>query len=277
MYCCVPFCTSDRKKQLGISFHEFPANDNRREAWLKAISRKDFLPNDKSASSVVCSLHFLDSDYTLGTTKLRRLKRDVVPSVFSDYPSYMQPQKPPKRRKLERGLQNFTANKDNASNSSSCYSSASGSAKSTDHSSTPACRFPLAPEGSQLLHAPLGGNEEASLQGAGYDTGHSSQTSASRVPMFVPKDDLVLGGAKPSAQDTVGELQRSSDTVECAAQTCDGLLPRKQSDTKMINRMRVQIFRKADAVRRLQRENSRLKKKLSGYENHSIHSALKGP
>lgn len=105
----------------------------------------------------------------------------------------------------------------NASNSSSYYSSASGSAKSTDHSSTPVCRFPLAPEDSQLLHAPLGGNEEASLQGAGYDTGHSSQTSVSHVPMFVPKDDLVLGGAKPSAQDTVGKLQRSSDTVECAA------------------------------------------------------------
>ncbi|EEC12528.1 hypothetical protein IscW_ISCW024572, partial [Ixodes scapularis] len=42
-----------------------------------------------------------------------------------------------------------------------------------------------------------------------------------------------------------------------------------------INRMRVQLFRKADTVRRLQRENSRLKKKLSGYENNTLHSAIR--
>ncbi|KAG0433889.1 hypothetical protein HPB47_019505 [Ixodes persulcatus] len=39
--------------------------------------------------------------------------------------------------------------------------------------------------------------------------------------------------------------------------------------------MRVQLFRKADTVRRLQRENSRLKKKLSGYENNTLHSAIR--
>lgn len=111
MYCSVPFCKSDRKRKLGISFHEFPANDDRRQAWLKAISRKDFVPNDKSSSSVVCSLHFADSDYTLGSTKLRRLKRDAVPSVFSGYPTYMHPQKPPKRRKLERKVQDFPSDK----------------------------------------------------------------------------------------------------------------------------------------------------------------------
>ncbi|KAG0428768.1 hypothetical protein HPB47_024264 [Ixodes persulcatus] len=94
MYCSVPFCKSDRKRKLGISFHEFPANDDRRQTWLKAISRKDFVPNDKSSSSVVCSLHFADSDYTLGSTKLRRLKRDAVPSIISGYPTYMHPQKP---------------------------------------------------------------------------------------------------------------------------------------------------------------------------------------
>lgn len=52
-YCCVPYCKSDKKKKLGISFHEFPSDESRRQAWLKAVSKKDFVPNDKSSSSVV--------------------------------------------------------------------------------------------------------------------------------------------------------------------------------------------------------------------------------
>lgn len=210
----MPFCKSDRKRKLGISFHEFPANADRRQAWLKAISRKDFVPNDKSSSSVVCSLHFADSDYTLGSTKLRRLKRDAVPSVFSGYPTYMLPQNPPKRRKLERKVQGFPSDKEKASSLSSCHAKMTGSAcdsaTTTDHSSNSDCSLPSVPEG----------NTEASFQGAGHDGGHLPQSSVNHVSIFSPTADQLATGAKTSAQDAVGELQRPTNSVECSAQTC---------------------------------------------------------
>lgn len=101
-HCCAPYCKSSTKKKLGVSFHEFPADKAIQQKWLKAMSRKDFIPNDKSASSVVCSLHFVGDDYSSDSPKRRRLKRTAVPSVFPGYPTYMQPQIPQKRRKLER-------------------------------------------------------------------------------------------------------------------------------------------------------------------------------
>ncbi|XP_042147466.1 52 kDa repressor of the inhibitor of the protein kinase-like [Ixodes scapularis] len=254
-FACVPFCKSDRKRKLGISFHKFPANDDRRQAWLKAISRKDFVPNDKSSSSVVCSLHFADSDYTLGSTKLRRLKRDAVPSIFSGYPTYMHPQKPQKRRKLERVVQDFPSHKKKGINATSTRQSNSD------------CYLPSVPEV----------NTEASFQGAGHDGGHLPQTSISHVSLLGPKEDQVATGTKTSAQDAVGDLQRPTNSVDCAAQTCDDLLPRKQSDARAINRMRAQLFRKADTARKLQRENSRLKKSSVAYRYIRYRGLLKLP
>ncbi|CAN7951146.1 unnamed protein product [Ixodes pacificus] len=132
---------------------------------------------------------------------------------------------------------------------SSCHAKVTGSAcdsaTSTGQSNSD-CWLPSVPEV----------NTEASFQGAGHDGGLLPQTSVSHVSVLGPKEDQVA-------------------TAECAAQTCDDLLPRKQSDARAINRIRVQLFRKADTVRRLQRENSRLKKKLSGYENSTLHSAIR--
>ncbi|KAH8042710.1 hypothetical protein HPB51_025542 [Rhipicephalus microplus] len=101
-YCCVPYCKSRSKKKLGVSFHEFSADQAIQQKLPKAISRKVFIPNDKSASSVVCSLHFVGDDYSSDSPKRRRLKRTAVPSVFPGYPTYIQPQIPQKRRNLER-------------------------------------------------------------------------------------------------------------------------------------------------------------------------------
>ncbi|KAH9384628.1 hypothetical protein HPB48_026637 [Haemaphysalis longicornis] len=67
------------------------------------------MTNHRAVSSAAFILR--NSDYTLGSTKLHRLKRDAVPSVFSGYPTYMHPQKPPKRRKLERKVQDFPSDK----------------------------------------------------------------------------------------------------------------------------------------------------------------------
>lgn len=70
---------------------------------MKAVSRKDFVPNENSNTCVVCSLHFVDSDYS-NSTKRRRLKPDAVPSVFSDNPHYVQPTPPKKRHESVRQL-----------------------------------------------------------------------------------------------------------------------------------------------------------------------------
>ncbi|KAH7973905.1 hypothetical protein HPB49_006801 [Dermacentor silvarum] len=96
-YCGVPKCNSDGKRKLpGISFHEIPSDSEARAPWLKAIARKDWTPNTTSLYSVVCSRHFLPTDYKEGC-KTRKLKRGATPSVFDDYPEYMQP-KPKKSR-----------------------------------------------------------------------------------------------------------------------------------------------------------------------------------
>uniref|UniRef100_A0A6M2D0F6 THAP-type domain-containing protein n=1 Tax=Rhipicephalus microplus TaxID=6941 RepID=A0A6M2D0F6_RHIMP len=103
MTCCVPYCKSGREKKLGVSFHEFPANETCLQALLKVISRKDFVPNENSNNSLVCSLHFVDSDYSCSTSR-RRLRPNTVPSVFDGYPRYMQPSPTKKRHKIVRHL-----------------------------------------------------------------------------------------------------------------------------------------------------------------------------
>ncbi|KAL1418780.1 hypothetical protein MTO96_025665 [Rhipicephalus appendiculatus] len=83
-YCCVPKCrSSQQRKQDGVSFHEIPADSTSRERWLTAISREEWVPNTTSNYSVVCSLHFLPSDFKDGC-KRRLLKPGAVPSVFDD-------------------------------------------------------------------------------------------------------------------------------------------------------------------------------------------------
>ncbi|GFQ98631.1 DNA transposase THAP9 [Trichonephila clavata] len=92
VYCCVPFCKSDsKKKEKNVSFHEFPSNLQLRDAWIKNISRSNFDVNDKSASSVVCSKHFKETDFVSDRIK-RILKKGTVPTVFPGYASYMVPQ-----------------------------------------------------------------------------------------------------------------------------------------------------------------------------------------
>lgn len=94
--CCVPFCSSKSGKTANVSFHEFPVNIALREAWLKNISRENFQVNDKSPSSVVCSLHLTDNDY-VPALKYRRLKQGTVPTIFPCYPQYKVPKSVPKR------------------------------------------------------------------------------------------------------------------------------------------------------------------------------------
>ena len=102
--CCVPLCSSakGRKSGVGVSFHELPSDTQLREEWLKRISRDDFTPSD---FSVVCSKHFKQDDYKPGLKK-RLLKKGASPSVFLEYPTYLQPKDKGERRKLVRDQKN---------------------------------------------------------------------------------------------------------------------------------------------------------------------------
>lgn len=103
--CCVPLCASNAKKNPGLSYHEFPSSAERRQAWLTNISRQGsggketrWVPSDRSS---VCSLHFTENDYKKGT-KLRMLLPTAIPTVFPNYPSYMQKPRAPRIRKWPR-------------------------------------------------------------------------------------------------------------------------------------------------------------------------------
>ncbi|KAJ4425819.1 hypothetical protein ANN_27445 [Periplaneta americana] len=99
--CCVPFCTNERGKTKGISFHEFPVDEDLKDKWLKAISRDKFVPNSYSDSSLVCSEHFTISDYT-PNLKRKVLKRGSVPSKFPNYPAHKVPPVLKPRRSIVR-------------------------------------------------------------------------------------------------------------------------------------------------------------------------------
>ena len=94
MSCVVPGCKSgygyQSKLPEGVRKHRFPKDPKIREVWRKAIPRQNWEPTD---SSIVCSLHFNDSDYiterqdnnqyrSQGPLKLRRLKPDAIPRRF---------------------------------------------------------------------------------------------------------------------------------------------------------------------------------------------------
>lgn len=98
--CCVPLCTSNARKNPGLSCHEFPSSAERRQAWLTNTSRQAsggketrWVPSDHS---LVCSLHFTGNDKK--GTKLQMLLPTAIPTVFPNYPSYMQ--KPSAQRNL---------------------------------------------------------------------------------------------------------------------------------------------------------------------------------
>ncbi|KAH7953707.1 hypothetical protein HPB49_011506 [Dermacentor silvarum] len=102
VYCCVPHCKSQSSRTKGVSFHQFPSDAELVAKWLKNISRENLVVNDKSASTVVCSRHFLSTDYVPGC-RIRKLLPGVVPTVFDEYPSYLVPSaKKPRKEPASR-------------------------------------------------------------------------------------------------------------------------------------------------------------------------------
>lgn len=69
-YCCVPQCKNKHAK--GLKLHRFPQNIDLKKKWIVAIKSG----KKHSASAVVCSDHFCESDYLIsssGKIKLRRV------------------------------------------------------------------------------------------------------------------------------------------------------------------------------------------------------------
>lgn len=115
-YCCVPLCNSDEKKKpVGISFHEIPVDADVRARWLAAIRRDKWSPNTTSCYTKVCSRHFKEEDFIEG--KRRRLKKGAVPSVFEGYPSHLQPKRTPARNtaSIDKRVSATTLRNDSAS------------------------------------------------------------------------------------------------------------------------------------------------------------------
>ncbi len=103
VHCCVPFCKNTKGKTKGISYHEFPLKEDLKRLWLRAISRSGFEPNNLSNSSVICSVHFKESDYKLNCKK-RILKAESVPTTFLNYPAYKIPKEQMPRRKIVKSI-----------------------------------------------------------------------------------------------------------------------------------------------------------------------------
>ncbi|PSN55080.1 hypothetical protein C0J52_01918 [Blattella germanica] len=81
-----------QKNQLGVTFHFFPKEINLREKWRITVSRqrvKKGSLRSPTDSSQICSLHFLDTNFS-ASTKNRRILPNKVPSVFGCFPSHRQ-------------------------------------------------------------------------------------------------------------------------------------------------------------------------------------------
>ena len=95
-YCCVPLCHNSagghkERERLGaprVSFHCFPdVNSSRGKEWIQKICRdhgRDFVVT--KTTKIICSDHFISSDFVLDDQSLqggrRRLKSSAVSSIF---------------------------------------------------------------------------------------------------------------------------------------------------------------------------------------------------
>ncbi|GFW59901.1 putative RNA-directed DNA polymerase from transposon BS [Trichonephila clavipes] len=107
---------SNYKDTGKIQMFSFPKEDFLRKKWIQAISRKDFAP---SKFSKVCELHFSDDairryteaynentgEKTCVPLKRCRLHDFAVPTIFTDFPTYLSNSGNPTRECPEKRLQ----------------------------------------------------------------------------------------------------------------------------------------------------------------------------
>ena len=85
---------SPEAKNEGITFYNFPKNEDLRTEWEKVVRRQDF---KSTKNSVLCSKHFKPEDFIVGEQR-KKLKPGIIPSVFEGMPSYYQPKVGSKRK-----------------------------------------------------------------------------------------------------------------------------------------------------------------------------------
>ena len=62
------------------------------EEWIQNIHREDVKRQNITQNSKVCSWHFHKNDFVIHPPDQRnKVKEDVVPPVFEDYPAHLQP------------------------------------------------------------------------------------------------------------------------------------------------------------------------------------------
>lgn len=86
---CVVFgCNNEPKPDVAL--HEFPSSKTDRERWRRFVCRTRRDWNGPTKISVICSKHFLDSEfdnlgqYKLGMAKRLRLKKGATPSIYPE-------------------------------------------------------------------------------------------------------------------------------------------------------------------------------------------------
>ena len=102
--CCAVGCRSgynDQDAPGNVTLHRFPKDPQNFQAWIRAISRKDWIPSKRSK---LCSLYFESSDFVTNETRdsnstrqkpkehggLQRklLKKNAIPTKFPNLPHY---------------------------------------------------------------------------------------------------------------------------------------------------------------------------------------------
>ncbi|KAH6920603.1 hypothetical protein HPB50_028409 [Hyalomma asiaticum] len=102
--CSVPRCKSNTARNSDLCYHELPAKQQLRDAWLRHISRQGsvkgshLVPNSRA---VVCPIHFKEEDYKVGL-KRKVLRPTALPTQFPSYPAYMLPAVSKKRRPVRQ-------------------------------------------------------------------------------------------------------------------------------------------------------------------------------
>ncbi|KAF2905729.1 hypothetical protein ILUMI_00442 [Ignelater luminosus] len=77
--CCVWGCKSrSERKEPGVTFHRFPANEKRKRHWIKSTA----IDHNPGQNERVCSLHFDRKFFYHTHTSKARLMDGAVPTIF---------------------------------------------------------------------------------------------------------------------------------------------------------------------------------------------------
>lgn len=238
-----------------MKYHEFPCDPQRREAWLKNISREG--PSGKGSKwepsdrSLVCALHFTEDDYRKDT-KLRLLLPTAVPTVFPGYPKYMQKKRlvprPLRKKQVVTGPGNAQPRKRRRRNLADDAVVGSSDCKSSRESTKieSSSRF-YKYEIEELV-------PESATEPCGE---HSFADRACQTTLFADKDCQTTLLADQACQTTI-----------LADQACQTLAHVSEEAKKTLNRLKERLARQGEQLEKLRADRDRMKERLSFYENN---------